>query len=250
MNGLWKRGAAMGLAGAVLALPAAGGAQGDRNPSPYETRSSDVAAVSKVRIEGPFKVFILAGSDEDRVDLFGPSELLADASARIVDDVLVIAFREGATWSWNPGSGMHANVRLKALDALEVEGPAMVEALMLPARQQGEPDDFTATLDGAGQVEISGLDASGVMFAVGGSGTIEAAGSADTVAYALGGAGRIEAKRLRARTGTIALGGAGKVYADIAESADVKVGGSGSVEIVGGATCTTRAPRPEQVECR
>lgn len=229
------------------ALTAGAAAQGDRNPSPYPARTEAVADVRKVKVEGPFKVFVMSGNTgESSVTLSGPSELLADASARVEDGVLVIAFREGAEWSWNPGSGMHAIVNLPALEGVEIDGAAQLEAITL----EGPTSSFSAAVNGSGRIKVSQLDARSVTLAVGGSGTIAIDGTAGEVSYALGGAGTIDAKRLRAASGTIALGGAGSIYADISGPAQIDAGGSGKVEVVGGASCATRAAPPAQVECR
>lgn len=229
----------------AVAAPNAG-AQGDRNPSPYQTRVEEIAKVGKVKVNGPFDVLVLAGGAENTVTLFGPPELLADASARIEDGVLVIGFREGAQWSWDPGSGMHAVVNLAALESVETDGAAHVETVSTGTAVPS----FSAAVNGSGKIKISQLDAQSVRLALGGSGSIDIDGKAGEVAYAIGGPGTIDAKGLRAASGTIAVGGAGTVYADIAGAVQISVGGPGKVEVVGGATCTTRAPRPEQVECR
>lgn len=235
----------------IFAVPlsfAANGAtaQGDLNPSPYQTRTEQFAEVRKVKVAGPFHVMVLADAKENAVTLFGPPELLADASARIEDGVLMIGFREGAKWSWNPGSGMHAVVHLAVLESVETDGAARVETVSTGTAVPS----FSAIVNGSGKIKVSRLEAQSVSLALGGSGSIDIDGRAQEVAYALGGAGTIDAKGLRAGSGTISVGGAGSVYADIAGAAQISVGGPGKVEVVGGATCTTRALRPEQVECR
>lgn len=234
---------------AAVAVASASGviAQSERNPSPYNARSEPITGVRKVKVDGAIMVFVMSGSvQESSVTLSGPPELLADAVTRVEDGVLVIGFREGAEWSWNPGSGMNVVVRLPALEGIETDGPAQVEASVL-----GDTiPSFAAAVNGAGKIDVVNLTAKQVQLAVGGAGSITIGGIAEDATYALGGAGSIDAKRLRATSGAISVGGAGSVFADISGAAQINVGGSGKVEVVGGADCTTRAPRPSQVECR
>jgi len=234
---------------AVVAASSASGviAQSERNPSPYIARSEPVSGVSKVKVDGPIKVFVMSGQDrESSVTLSGPPELLADAVTRVEDGVLTIGFREGAEWSWNPGSGVNAVVLLPALEGIETEGPAQVETVNVGPTVPS----FSATVNGAGKITADDVKADKVQLAIGGSGSIRIGGTAGDVAYASGGAGSIDAKRLRASSGAISVGGPGSVFADISGTAQINVGGAGTVEVVGGASCAIRAPRPSQVECR
>lgn len=238
---------ALGFAGAGLLAAGEAAAQGDRNYSPYSARSEPITGVRKVKVDGAIKVFVMSGSNrESSVTLSGPPELLADAVTRVEDGVLTIGFREGADWSWNPGSGMNVVVLLPALEGIETDGPAQVETVNVGV----SVPKFAATVNGAGKISVDEVRAESVQLAVGGAGSIRIGGTAGDVAYALGGAGSIDAKRLRAATGAISLGGAGSVFADISGAAQINVGGPGRVEVVGGASCTTSAPRPSQVECR
>jgi hypothetical protein len=239
--------AAFALA-AMAASPSSGViAQSERNPSPYIARSEPISGVRKIKVEGAINVLVMSGQvPESSVTFSGPPELLADAVTRIEDGVLTISFREGADWSWNSGSGMNVVVRLPALEGIETNGPAQVETVNLSVAVP----TFSATVNGAGKIAANDVRAENVQLAVGGSGSIRISGTAGDVAYATGGAGSIDAKRLRATNGAISLGGPGAVFADISGAADINVGGPGTVEVVGGATCTTRAPRPSQVECR
>lgn len=232
------------LALSAIAMLAGPALAQDLNPSPYESREQSVEAVSEVEVRGPFRVAILTGSEEASVNLFGPPELLADAHAEVVDGKLVVRFAEGAGWSWNPGSGMHANISLPELTAVGVEGAGSVEVFGVDA------EEFTAAVGGAGTIEISRLNAATATFAVGGSGTIEADGTAQQVTYAVGGSGAVEAKRVRAESAKIALGGSGRIYADVSGTAEISLGGSGRVEVVGGATCIKDPPESDRIECR
>lgn len=139
---------------------------------------------------------------------------------------------------------MQVAIDAPQLSALSVAGPAQVSVHSV------EGETFSASISGAGTIDIGGMDVGQAMFATGGSGSIRAEGTARDARYATGGAGSIEAKRLRVETAKIAIGGAGSIYADVSERADISVGGAGRVEVVGGAACVKQPVDSPRIECR
>lgn len=210
----------------------------------YQSRDVPIGAFERMKVSGPFKVGVLISGEPAQVRLSGPPALLADTIATVEGATLTIRFREGAAWSWNPGSGVNVFVSAPSLVSAGVEGAAHVEI----DRVRGET--FAAATNGSGQIILRGLDAGRVQFATAGSGGITVEGSAREGTYAVGGAGSIDAKRLRVESASIAIGGAGSIYADVSSTADVSVGGSGRVEVVGGATCIKQPTNSPRVDCR
>lgn len=215
-----------------------------QNASPYEYSEKAIEPVEAISVDGAFKVMVFGTSDSAEVTLFGPPELLADTEAVVEEGTLHIRFREGAVWSWNAGSGMHATVKLPKVSAIGVEGPAHVEVFGARTEQ------LRAGIGGAGRIELTGIEADMVEFGTGGSGSITASGMAQAAKYGTGGSGSIDAKRLRAKNAQIGVGGSGSVYADVSERAEIGVLGSGKVEVVGGATCQFDPDQAKKIECR
>jgi hypothetical protein len=233
------------LLAAAGAFTLAGAAQArEIQPSSYQSRDVQTGAFDRMKVSGPFRVGVSIGGDPARVRLSGPPALLADTIATVDGDTLKIRFREGATWRWNPGSGVNVFVSAPKLVSVGVEGAASVEIDGV----RGET--FSAATEGSGTIVLSGLDAGRVRFATGGSGGITAEGAAREGSYAVGGSGSIDAKRLRVASATVAIGGAGSIYADASGRAVIAVGGSGRVEVVGGATCISQPANSLRVECR
>lgn len=230
-------------AGAAFALVGSTQAQ-NAQPNPYQTREVPVGAFERVEVSGPFRVGVFVGGEPGRVRLSGPPALLADAIAKVDGDTLTIRFREGASWSWNPGSGVSVFIPARRLVSARARGAADVEI------DGAGGEAFSAATDGSASIALRGLESGRVQFATGGSGSISAEGKARQASYAVGGAGSIDAKRLRVETASIAIGGAGSVYADVSRTADVSVGGSGRAEVVGGAKCIGRPAKSPQIECR
>jgi hypothetical protein len=216
----------------------------EQNPSPYQSRDLPVGRFDRLRVSGPFKVGVLVSSEPAEVHLQGPPALLADTIASVEGGTLNIRFREGATWSWNPGSGVNIFVTAPSVTAVNVEGAAEVEVSGIRG------DMFSAQTDGAGTVTIRGLEVGRVQLATGGSGGITIEGRAHEGTYVIGGSGSIDAKRLRVESASIAVGGAGSTYADVSNAANIWVNGSGRVEVVGGATCIEQPPNSPRVQCR
>lgn len=214
------------------------------NSSPYDTREVTVEPVERIEVNGAFKVMVFSTDGEARVTFHGPAEMIADAEATVIDGTLTIAYRDGKPWSWNAGSGTNVVIKLPRISSVKTVGPADV-SVYRPAS-----DEFAASTTGAGRIEVSDIAARNVAAAVGGAGTIKLEGTSLAAQYSNGGAGSIEAKRLRSARAEIAIGGAGSIYADVSESATVAKNGAGSVEIVGGATCTVSPPGARGVECR
>jgi DNA-binding CsgD family transcriptional regulator len=216
----------------------------EANPSPYQSRDVAVGTFDRLKVSGPFKVAVFVSGEPTRVQLQGPPALLADTVVAVEGGTLTIRFREGATWSWNPGSGVNVVVSARSLDAVNLEGAADVEVYGV----HGET--FTVTTEGSGAVKASGLDVGRVQLATGGSGGISVEGSARQATYVVGGSGSIDAMRLRVRNASIAIGGAGSTYANVSGTANISLSGNGRVEVVGGATCIKQPAKSRRIECR
>jgi len=212
--------------------------------SPYERQTMAIAPAEKLEVNGPFKVMVLGTADTAEVTLFGPPEMLADTVAEVDGETLTIRFVDGAKWSWNPGAGMHANVRLPKLSSVSIGGSGRVNVVGV------KTEEFSAGTGGSGKITIKRLEAETVQLGIGGSGSIEVQGAAESGQFGVGGSGSIEAKRLRVKTAQIGIGGSGSIFADVSEKAEIGIGGSGRVEVVGGAECAFAEAQANQIECR
>ncbi len=218
----------------------------EANPSPYPVLNVPLAEFDDVKVFGAIRVFVTVGGEGNRAQLQGPRALIEDAIVAVEDGTLTIRYREGANWSWNPGSGLNVVVWTPTLSSIHVEGPGSVEV----SRPQGE--SFAATLEAAGSIEITGVDVERVSLATNGSGSISVSGSAREASYAVGGAGSIDAMRLRVTDAEIEISGAGSNYAYVSGEAQISLlrRRGGRVEVVGGGACITQPANSERVECR
>jgi len=224
--------------------PGSAPAAASANPSPYQSRDVAVGTFDRLTVSGPFEVGVVVSDAPARVLLQGPPALLADVIATVEGETLSIRFREGARWSWNPGSGVNVVVFTPNLAAINLRGAADVSVNGV----RGEA--FAAATEGAGSVRVTGLDVGRVRLVTGGAGGISVEGTAREATYVVGGAGSIEAMRLRVRNASIAIDGEGSSYANVSGTANISTTGGGRVEVVGGATCIKRPADSRQIECR
>lgn len=216
----------------------------EANPSPYRSRDVNVGPFDTLKVSGPFKVGVFVSDEPARVRLLGPPTLLADAVVEVEGGILTIRFREGAAWSWNPGSGVNVVVAAPKLASVNLEGAADVEVLGV----QGE--SLAALTQGSGSLKATGINVERIHLATRGAGSISVEGSAREATYEVGGSGSIDAMRLKVESARIAVGGAGSSYANVSRTATVSVNGNGRVEVVGGATCISQPVHSRQIECR
>lgn len=216
----------------------------EANPSPYPVLNVPVAKFDKLEVAGPIKVAVIQSDEASRVSLQGPRALISDAVVAVENDTLTVRFREGARWSWNPGSGLNAVVRTPSLSSVRLEGAGSVEIFLL----KGET--FTATTEGSGSVTAKNLDVGNIRLATNGAGGITVSGTAREASYSVGGAGSIDGMRLKVTDAQIAVAGAGSGYANVSGEAEISLTGAGSVEVVGGGVCRTQAGDTDRIDCR
>jgi hypothetical protein len=84
---------------------------------------------------------------------------------------------------------------------------------------------------------------------VSGTGSLEAAGTADRLVMHLTGVGSIKAGTLTARAGLIDMSGTGSVTARVNGPVEVKLSGLGSVSVLGQPQCVVRKSGWGSVRC-
>jgi hypothetical protein len=210
----------------------------------YENRDVPIGTFERIEVTGPFNVGVMVGQKPAGIKLFGPPAMLDDTIVRVEGDTLIVRFREGASWSWNPGAGVNIVIFAPKLDSARLTRAGTVEIFGVRG------DVFSATTDGSGSIAVRDIQTERVMFVTGGAGGITAEGTAREGTYVVGGSGSIDAKRLAVETASVAIGGAGSVHADVSERANVSVTGTGRADIVGGATCIKQPATAARIECR
>jgi hypothetical protein len=95
-------------------------------------------------------------------------------------------------------------------------------------------DDLAAVnVAGAGDADVSNIDAETIRFRIAGSGEIRANGMANTANVVIGGAGNFNGLNLNTEQISVNIAGSGDVYVNAASQLDVTIGGSGDVFYTG-----------------
>jgi len=95
------------------------------------------------------------------------------------------------------------------------------------------PSLDAVSLSGAGTIRVQGIKTARFALDVGGSGTLDLAGTAEDLTVDMGGAGNINAKDLATKTATVTLGGTGNATLTATDKLSAKLTGVGNVTVYG-----------------
>lgn len=95
------------------------------------------------------------------------------------------------------------------------------------------PQLHSVAINGAGNVDISGLAGGELTLVVQGAGNLAASGSVDTLTARVNGAGNMDLAGLIARDATVSVNGAGNVQVHATQGLDATVNGVGSIRYGG-----------------
>jgi hypothetical protein len=97
------------------------------------------------------------------------------------------------------------------------------------------PSVKNLSIGGSGKIiaqeAFNGLGA--LKFSIGGSGTIEFSGSADSADVSIGGSGNIKASNLKVQSCKVSIGGSGSCAIEVGDRLDASIAGSGKVQYKG-----------------
>jgi hypothetical protein len=190
---------------AVVVVAGCGG--GDRTT---ETRA--VAPFERLEIADSVDVQVVPG-DGREVRVYGGEDVLDRVETESSAGVLRIDVRDrGIVIGPDPLSDVRVQVAASALDAVEIAGSA--------------------------DVELGGLDLPQLEIEIDGAGEVAASGTADRLAATIQGAGDAELSDLAVRTATVVVQGAGEAHLNVSERLDVKVQGAADVIYRGHPTVT------------
>ena len=193
------------LIAVVVVVAGCGG--GDRTT---ETRA--VAPFDRLEIADSVDVQVVPG-DGREVRVYGGEDVLDRVETESSAGVLRIDVRDrGIVIGPDPLGDVRVQVATSALDAVEIAGSA--------------------------DVELGGLDLPQLELEIEGAGEVAASGTADRLAATIQGAGDAELSDLAVRTATVVVQGAGEAHLNVSERLDVKVQGAADVIYRGHPTVT------------
>ena len=214
-------------------------------PAFAEDRRFAVEDFDRVIAEGPYVVRLVTGRAGSAV-AHGSREALDRMSLDVQGQMLRIRRNRSA---WTGGSGgadpgiVTVDLTTRSLRSARLIGPARLEADGVRGLR------VELSVEGSGTLHATRVDADALSLALLGSGRIEVAGAARSLAANLQGSGDLAAPGLVAHGANISSMTSGAVAVTVNGPATVSNGGVGNVRILGRAVCTISGSAADQVRC-
>jgi len=213
-------------------------------PAAAADRRYAISDFDRVVVEGPYVVRLTVG---------GPSSATASGSQAALDRVTIEVTgqmlrirRNRHAWGGNPGAQegtVTIELGTRTLRSARLLGPARLDI----DRVEGLRVDLS--VQGSGRLGVGAVAADNLSVGLVGSGSIELAGAAETLAADIQGSGDMNAAGLRVETATISSVTSGTIAVEVSRAATVTALGLGTIEIGGSPACTLRGPGSDLVRC-
>lgn len=192
------------------------------------TESREVDEFSAVDFSGFGNIQVVQG-DEYGLQLSGPTDLVDRIETEVRGDTLYID-RDGSWEIWILGMGnrqVDITITVPELKELKVEGAGLVNIDGL------EGASFEFDLSGAGALEGKDLKLGELIVDMSGAGAATLSGQADVQKVAISGAGEYNAEELETRVTSVDMSGAGSADVWVTQTLDITADGAGTVNYWG-----------------
>lgn len=227
------------LALAIAALPA----QASDRPYP-------IADFDRLVVEGAYRVRLVVGGATTAV-ASGTREGLDRVSIESAGRTLRIRPRRN---QWGAGAGTDPGpvtiaLRTRMLRSVRLIGPAIleVEGAGVGAAPGGRDVDFM--VQGSGTLRATRVVADTLSLGLLGAGSLDVAGTAETLRGQFQGTGNVTAGNLAAESATVTTNTVGSVALRVSGRAEVAAYGLGIVTIAGSPACVLSGASAAQVRC-
>jgi Putative auto-transporter adhesin, head GIN domain len=177
--------------------------QGGTGSGVAATQARSLAPLTGVDLAGANNVVVRVGAPQS-VIVHADSNLLGRVTTQVSSGSLVIGNTPGTL---NARSPMFVAVSVPSLDALTVEG--------------------------SGNISVTGINRPSLTVRIPGTGTIRAAGTTARLDVAIGGSGTVMLSRLSARDATASIDGSGSIVLTATHRLDASISGSGTILYTG-----------------
>lgn len=213
-------------------------------PAFAEDRHYAVGDFDRVIAEGPYVVRLVTGRATSAI-AHGSREALDRMSLDVQGQMLRIRRNRGA---WSGGNGrdpgtVTIDLTTRSVRSLRLIGPVRLDADNVRGLR------IELSVEGSGTLRATRLNADALSLALLGSGSLDVAGAARTVAGTFQGTGDVAAPALIAHNATIASTTSGAVALTVNGPATIVNNGVGNVRILGRAVCTISGTAADQVRC-
>ena len=198
---MFRFGSLMVILAALLALAGCSFNKGSGN---VVDDARSVSGFSRISVGGNAKVIVDQDGSES-LTISAEDNLLPLLTSQVSGDTLELGIQTGE--SIRPTKDIVYHITVKELRGLSISG--------------------------SGDVDIRNVDTDELAIRVDGSGTITAAGRADTQTITISGAGDYQANDLESSVTVIDIAGTGSAQVSASQSLDVTISGSGNIEYSG-----------------
>lgn len=229
--------AALAGTAALAGLSAGTALHGEGGPSNgAEHRSYAVGSFDGVSQVGGNHVLVQVGPAIS-VRAEGPRETLDRYEVVVEHGSLEIKPKREHHWNdgdrfWRDVKPATFYVTLPRLTAISTAGSGDVRA------DQVRGAHFTASVAGAGGIDVASLEVEQAEFSLAGAGNLAARGKAHAVRVSIAGSGDVKARGLTSDDASVSIVGSGNTALTVRNAAHISLTGSGSADIAGSARCT------------
>jgi putative autotransporter adhesin-like protein len=170
--------------------------------APLSREERPVGAFHAIEIAGTLRVEVTVGKAA-HVEVAGEPDLVGKITATVKDGVLVL----DTPRRLRNRTHLRATVTVPALDAI--------------------------TISGTGDMKVAGVTGDRLAINLSGTGQIDVAGTTTSLSVSVDGTGQIDAGTLAAKDARIDVRGTGQATLRAVDSVEVKISGTGSVDILG-----------------
>lgn len=195
-------------------------------------------APTELVLAGPDKVIVSEGDKLD-IDVSGDTKAVSLVRFTLKDGTLGVLRAKG---KWENTGRAVIRVSMPVPKSITIAGSGSVDA----ARMAGDAD---INILGSGSLKVAELKAGKADVTVAGSGSVSAAGSADRLDLNIVGSGKADLAGVQVERADITVAGAGDASFSSDGKIDATILGSGTVRVIGRATCEVNSMGSGKVIC-
>ncbi len=192
---------------------------GIRGEGPVVERKVNLDNIKGISLPGSAKVFLTQGSGQE-VKIVGQENIIDNLNLEVRGEVWQINNKR-SVWQSEP---VKIYITLETLRLLKISGSSDVEFVNHFSNQK----DIEIRISGSGKMDLD-LDAGDINASISGSGDLYMKGSANYLDFSITGSGSVNAYDLTARKADVRISGSGGMELSVEDRLDAHVSGSGNV---------------------
>jgi hypothetical protein len=192
-----------------------------------KTEKYQVSGFDTIVMNYPAEITVRQGKSES-MEIEAEDNLLAQLNGEVRGSTLYL---ENAEQNWrdrvNPTKPVLVTITVVDLNKIQfpTAGKMLVEGL--------KTDSLSVSVSGAGDVNMTDLDAGSLDFNLSGAGNIIADGTADNVQLSISGLGNFNGGDLQSQEAEVHISGAGSATVRVEKTLDANISGAGSIDYYG-----------------